>query len=136
MSKKFDALEARKELLMMKAELERMEFGGQVDALKHEFAWINAFKQVANWIGRFNSRALAPVASFAGPVWQERLRKHPLLGMLASTVLLRFSKPLSKVALRAGLGAAVLAAGVFWFQTRSPWASRSRIQHKPDHTAD
>lgn len=135
-SKKFDALEARKELLMMKAELERMEFGGQVDALKQEFAWVNAFKQVANWIGRFNSRALAPVASFAGPVWQERLRKHPLLGMLASTMLLRLGKPLSKVALRAGLGAAVLAAGVFWFQTKSPWASRSRIQYKADHTAD
>lgn len=136
MNKKFDALEARKELLMMKAELERMEFGGQVDALKKEFAWINAFKQVANWIGRFNSRALAPVASFAGPVWQARLRKHPLLGMLASTVLLRFSKPLSKLALRAGVGATLLAAGVFWFQTRSGGASSSVIQHVDDGEVD
>lgn len=135
MSKKFDALEARKELLMMKAELERMEFGDQVNAFRKEFAWVNAFKQIANWIGRFNSRALAPVASFAGPVWQQRLRKHPLLGMLASTVLLRFSKPLSKVALRAGVGAAVLAAGVFWFQTRGPGASRERVQYTPDHPA-
>lgn len=135
-SKKFDALEARKELLMMKAELERMEFGGQVDTLKQEFAWINTFKHVANLIGRFNSRALAPVASFAGPVWQERLRKYPLLGMLASTALLRLGKPISKVVLRAGLGAAVLAAGVFWFQARSPLASRSRISFKSDHTAD
>ncbi len=136
MSKKFDALEARKELLMMKAELERMEFGGQVDALRKEFAWINTFKQLANWIGRFNSRALSPVASLGGPVWQERLRRHPLLGMLASTALLRFSKPLSKLAMRAGVGAAVLAAGVFWFQTKSPWASRSRIGHSPDHHSD
>ena len=102
MSKKFDALEARKELLMMKAELERMEFGDQVNAFRKEFAWVNAFKQIANWIGRFNSRALAPVASFAGPVWQQRLRKHPLLGMLASTVLL-FEQLVWKWAVRAML---------------------------------
>jgi hypothetical protein len=132
MSKKFDALEARKELLMMKAELERMEFGGQVDALRKEYAWVNVFKQFANLLGRFNSRALGPVVGFAGPVWQERLRKHPILGMLASTALLRFGKPLSRLAMRASVGAVVLAAGVLWFQTRSPWASRSAIRHTAD----
>ncbi len=132
MSKKFDALEARKELLMMKAQLERMEFGGQVDTLKNEFAWVNVFRQFGGWLGQRNMRALGPVASLGGQFWQEGLKKYPLLGMLASTALLRFRKPISQVALRAGLGAVALAAGVFWFQTRSPWASRSVPGHSTD----
>jgi hypothetical protein len=130
MSKKFDALEARKELLMMKAQLERMEFGGQVDALKNEFAWINVFRQFGTWLGKRNMNALGPVASLGGNFLQVGLKKYPLLGMLASTALLRFRQPIYKVALRAGLGAVVLAAGVFWFQTRSPWASRSAAVSK------
>jgi len=125
MSNKFNALEARKELLMMKAELERMEFGGQVDALRKEFGWLNVFRQFGGWLGQRNMRALGPVASLGGQFWQEGLRKYPLLGMLASTALVRFRGPISKVALRAGVAAVVLAAGVFWFQTKSPWASRS-----------
>lgn len=132
MSKKFDALEARKELLMMKVQLERMEFGGQVDTLKNEFAWVNVFRQFGGWLGQRNMRALGPVASLGGQFWQEGLKKYPLLGMLASTALLRFRKPISQVALRAGLGAVALAAGVFWFQTRSPWASRSATEPSTD----
>lgn len=125
MSKKFDALEARKELLMMKAELERMEFGGQMEALKKEFGWLNVFRQFGGWLGQRNIRALGPVASLGGQFWQDGLKKYPLLGMLASTALVRFRRPISKIVLRAGLGAVVLAVGMFWFQTKSPWASSS-----------
>lgn len=132
MSKKFDALEARKELLMMKAQLERMEFGGQVDTLKKEFAWVNVFRQFGGWLGQRNMRALGPVVSLGGQFWQDGLKKYPLLGMLASTALLRFRQPISKVALLAGLGAVALAAGMFWFQTRSPWASRSATEPSTD----
>lgn len=120
MSKKFDALEARKELLMMKAELERMEFGGQVDVLKKEFAWISIFRQFGGWVGQRNMRALGPVASLGGQFWQDGLKKYPLLGMLASTALLRFRRPVSKLAFRAGLGAVALAAATLWFQSKRP----------------
>lgn len=132
MNKKFDALEARKELLMMKAQLERMELGGQMDALKKEFAWVNVFRQFGGWLGQRNMRALGPVACLGGQFWQDGLKKYPLLGMLASTALLRFRQPLSKVALRAGLGAVALAAGMFWFQTRSPWAARPEAESTTD----
>lgn len=125
MNKKFNALEAQKELLMMKAELERMEMGANVQDLRTDFAWVNVFKQFSGWLGRRNMRALGPLARLGGPRVQEGLRKHPLLGMVASSLLVRFSAPLAKVALKAGLGAAVLALGTFWFQTRSPWASRA-----------
>lgn len=132
MSQKFDALEARKELLMMKAELERMELGGQVLALKKEFAWVNVFRQFGAWIGQRNLRALGPVASIGSQFWQGGFKKYPVLGMLASTALLRFRQPLSRLALKAGVGAVVLAAGMFWFQTRSPWASGSRSVTNPN----
>lgn len=132
MSKKFNALEARKELLMMKAELERMEFSAQMDDLKKEFAWVNVFRQFGSWVGQRNMRALGPVASLGGKFWQDGLKKYPLLGMVASSVLLRFSAPIAKVALKAGLGAVVLAVGTFWYQTRSPWASRSLAEAPTD----
>jgi len=77
MSKKFDALEARKELLMMKAQLERMEFGGQVDTLKKEFAWVNVFRQFGGWLGQRNMRALGPVVSLGGQFWQDGLKSIP-----------------------------------------------------------
>lgn len=118
MSNKFDALQARKELLMMKAELERMELGSQFEAVKKEFAWVNMFRQFGGWLGQRNLRALGPVATLGGQIWQDGLKKYPLLGMLASTALLRFRRPIAKVALRAGLGAVVLAAGMYWFQSR------------------
>lgn len=128
MSKKFDALEARKELLMMKAELERMEFGGNIEALRKEFGWLSVFRQFGGWLGQRNMRSLGPVVSLGGQFWQEGFKKYPLLGMLASTALVQFRAPISKVALRAGLGAVVLAVGMFWFQTKSPWASRSAAE--------
>lgn len=94
MSKKFDELEARKQLLMMKAQLERMEFGGQVFALKKQFAWFNVFTKLGRWIS---------------------LRTLPAL---ASTALLGFSRPVSKVVLKAGLAGLVLAVGVSWLKAR------------------
>lgn len=118
MSNKFDALQARKELLMMKAELERMELGVQLDSVKKEFAWVNVFMRFGGWLGQRNLRAIGPVVSLGGQIWQDGFKKYPLLGMLVSTALLRFRQPISKVALRAGLGAVLLAAGMYWFQSR------------------
>ena len=103
-----------------------------MDTLKKEFAWVNVFRQFGGWLGQRNMRALGPVVSLGGQFWQEGLKKYPLLGMLASTALLRFRQPISKVALLAGLGAVALAAGMFWFQTRSPWASRSATEPSTD----
>lgn len=135
MSKKFSELEARKELLMMKAELERMEMDANIQDMRAGFAWVNVFKQFSGWLGRRNMRALGPLARLGGPRVQEGLRKHPLLGMVASSLLVRFSAPIAKVALKAGLGAVVLALGTFWFQTRSPWASRA-LPHEPVATTN
>lgn len=118
MSNKFDALQARKELLIMKAELERMELGAQFEAVKKEFAWVAMFRQFGGWLGQRNLSALGPVATLGGQIWQDGFKKYPLLGMLASTALLRFRQPIVKVALRAGLGAVVLAAGMYWIQSR------------------
>lgn len=120
MSNKFDALQARKELLMMRAELERMELGTQLNSVKKEFAWVNVFMRFGGWLGQRNLGSLAPVVSLGGQIWQEGFKKYPLLGLLASTALLRFRQPISKVALRAGLGAVLLAAGMYWFQSRKP----------------
>ena len=107
MSNKPDALQARKELLMMKAELERMEIGAHADAVRKQFAWVNVFRRFGGWLGPRNLGALGLLA-----------QKYPLVGMVTSTVLLRFRQPIVKLALRAGLGAVALAAGAYWLQSR------------------
>lgn len=120
MSKKFDALEAQKELLMMKAQLERMELGSCIQEVKQEFAWVSIFQRFGAWAGRRNLAALGPLASLGGGAFDQVLKKHPLLGLLGSSLLLRYRQPLVRVSVKAGLAAAVLAVGVFWFQSKNP----------------
>jgi hypothetical protein len=131
MRRKFDELQVRKELLMMQAELQRLELGGQVDVLKKEFAWVNVFSQFGRWLGRSKLSSLGSVASFGGQLWQMGLKRHPLLGLLVSTACLKFRKPLAKVVLKAGLSATVLAVCVFWFQERRSSATRPSVSIDP-----
>lgn len=121
MSKKFDALEMKKELLVMKAELQRMEFGGHVDAMKKEFAWVNVFRRFNHWFGRRQMSTLGPLANLmGGQVLREGMKSYPLLGVLASTILVQFRGPISRVMGRASVGAFVLAIGAaFWLRRKN-----------------
>lgn len=118
MAQKFDALAARKELLQMKAQLQRMELGAEVDVLKQEFAWLGAFKQLGAFFANRNLSSLGPLSALGGQLVQDQLKKHPLLGFVASAALVRFRQPLIKATWRAGLGALVLAGAVMWFKGR------------------
>jgi hypothetical protein len=77
---------------------------------------VNVFRRFGGWVGRRNMHAMGPIVNLGGRFWQQGFNKYPLLGMVASTVFLRFSRPIAKVALRAGLGVVVLAIGIFWVQ--------------------
>lgn len=118
MSQRFDHLQAKKELLQMKAQLERMQLGGEIDDLKQQFAWLQLFKKASQWFGQRNVNALGPLGALGGQPLQDWLKQHPMLGLLASTAMLRYRQPLAKVTLRAGMAAVVLATAVFWFKTR------------------
>lgn len=119
MSSKFDELEARKELLMMRAELERMELGGQVELMKREFTWRNLLGNFGGANGQRRTYGFGPMVDVGGHLWQESRRKHPLLSMLATSLFMRFRGPIFRVLFKATLGATVLAAGVYWLQRRS-----------------
>jgi hypothetical protein len=136
MSSKFDELEARKELLRMRAELERMELGGQIELMKNEFTWRNLLGNFGGLIG--NSRgygfgSLGPMAGAGSHLWEESRRKHPVLSMIATTVFMRFRRPILRVLFKASLGATVLAAGVYWLQRRNqrqPDGQHQRLEHR------
>ncbi|HEX4917066.1 MAG TPA: hypothetical protein VFV43_04120 [Limnobacter sp.] len=118
MSQRFDALQAKKELLQMKAQLERMQFASELEDLKQEFAWLQVFKKVGTWVNQRNLRTLGPWASLGGQLWQGWFKQYPLLGLVASSALVRYRQPLAKATFRAGAAAVVLAAAMYWFKTR------------------
>ncbi len=128
MSKKFDALEAQKELLMMKAQLERMELGSHIQAVKQEFAWVSVFQRLGAWAGRRNLSAFGPLATLGAGTFDQILKKHPVLGLLGSSVLLRYRQSIVRAGVKAGLAAAVLAAGVYWFQSRDAHRTGKQLQ--------
>lgn len=107
-SKSFDPLQAKKELLMMKAELERMELADNVSTLKKRFAWFDVFKPLGMWLGARNCE-----------IFGQKFFKNPLLGMLVSTLLLRFRRPIARLTFKAGLTTLVVGAGVRWIQARA-----------------
>lgn len=118
MSKPFDPLQARIELLQMKAELQRMELRQELAAVRANSGWFNASRQFAGWLSARQFAKLSPLMAAGMQVWQQGLKQYPILGFLASTALLRFKKPLAGHALRAGLAAVVLAGAMFWFRQR------------------
>ena len=118
MSKKFDALESQKALLRMKALLERMELGAHIQEVKQEFAWVSVFQRLVAWAGRRNMVALGPLATLGSGAFDQFLKKHPILGLLGSAMLLRYRQPLLRAGVKAGLAASVLAVGVYWFRSR------------------
>lgn len=134
MSRKFDALEARKELLAMKAQLERMELGMQVQDLRHSMTWLPAVQRAGEWLGQrdFSSfgaalgPSLGPLKFLFNPMLKKVLGAYPILSALASTALLnKFKTPLASAGARAGVAAVVLAAAAYWYQKRSPKASKN-----------
>ncbi|HEX4844203.1 MAG TPA: hypothetical protein VFV57_11070 [Limnobacter sp.] len=127
MSQRFDALQAKKELLQMKAQLERMQFGSELEDLKQEFAWLQVFKKVGNWVNQRNLSALGPWTSLGGQIWQGWFKQYPLLGVLASSALVRYRQPLAKATFRAGAAAVVLAAAMYWFKSRAATGKRPSL---------
>lgn len=113
MSEKFDEFTARKELLMMKAQLQRMELSGDIEKLKQEFAWVGALGRIAEGL---SINKLGAWGSLGGQVLKAGLRRYPRLGFLASALLYRFRVPMAKTTLKAGLTAAVFVGVARWLK--------------------
>lgn len=115
MSEKFDEFAARKELLMMKAQLQRMELGGDIQNLKREFAWVGAFGRVASVL---SAPKLGAWGSLGGQALKAGLQRYPRLGFIASALLYRFRGPIAKTTLKAGFAAAVFAGASRWLKRK------------------
>ena len=120
MSKTFNELQAKKELLILKAELERMELSHHVSSTRQmvnqQLGWMPAIKKLVSLGGHTSLNGLGPLAPFAKQSLAKVASEKPYLGMLASLALIRWGFPAKQVAVRAALASGALAAAVFWFR--------------------
>jgi hypothetical protein len=112
-SEKFDEFTARKELLIMRAQLQRMELGGDIQQLKREFAWMGSFGRIAEAL---SINKLGAWGTLGGQFLKAGLRRYPRLGFVASALLYRFRGPLAKTTLKAGLAASVFVGVTRWLK--------------------
>ena len=115
MKQKLDVYAARKELLMMKAQLQRMELGADIQAVKHAFAWMGVLGRAASF---FSDSRFGGLGALGGQFAQDAFKRYPRLGLLASALLFRFRAPIAKATLRAGLAALVVAGAGYWFKRK------------------
>lgn len=118
MSQPFDQWEAKKELLMMKAQMERMELGMHVAQVRQSMTWLPMVQKLGGWLGRRNLNSLGPMGWAITPFIKKSLLAYPLLSGLASTALLRYRPQIASAGGKAAIAAVVLAAATYWFNTR------------------
>lgn len=118
MSQPFDQWEAKKELLMMKAQMERMELGMHMTQARKSMTWLPMLQRVGAWVGRRNVNSLGPMGFAISPFFSKFLGAYPILSGLASTALLRYRPHLASTGGKAAIAALVLAAATYWYKTR------------------
>jgi hypothetical protein len=129
MTKSFDFIVARKELLMMKAELERRELSGDLYRAKAQLAWLPAVKKTFGVLtGRYLG-SLGPLSALGGEAVDALMRKHPILGAITSAALFRYRGPIRTGLVRAGVGAS-LAAGAVYLASKSRNPTVQQVLHK------
>ena len=139
-----ELLAARKELLSMKAELQRMELSMHIEQAKASLSWA---KMLTGSVGQFlRTPKINAMTTLLG-TW---FKRYPMLATVGSVVFANIRKPLAKAGFRASL-MAVITGGVYWWLRRDSVSARraeayqqyqrqhsvesgnGAIQHAPDH---
>lgn len=118
MTQPFDHWEAKKELLMMKAQMERMELSIHMTQARQSMTWLPVLQKVGAWVGRRNLNSLGPMGLAISPVFRKFLLAYPILSGLASTALLRYRPQIVSTGGKAAVAAVVLAAATYWYKTK------------------
>lgn len=120
MRNKRDQFEARKQMLQMKARIERLELAGHVQVIRQDFGWLAQVRRLIGWVG---GRGLDKMGS-AGLIGQQALNQlaiqNPYLGLAASFLLLRFNGRHSSRLFRGAAAAVMVAGAVYWFKFKMP----------------
>lgn len=118
MNQPFDQWEAKKELLMMKAQMERMELSIHVSEARHGMTWLPVAQKLGAWIGRRNLNSLGPMGWTITPLLRKSLLAYPLLSGLASTALMRYRPQIASAGGKAAIAALVLAVATYLYKTK------------------
>lgn len=110
--------ELRKQMLQMKAEIERLEMTGHVQALKQEFGWLAQLKRAFGWLGGRSLNKLGPVGTAGQQALNQVMTKNPYLGIAASAMLLRLNPAAGSRLVKGAAAAALVAGAVYWFKLK------------------
>lgn len=118
MNQPFNHWEAEKELLMMKAQMERMELGIHVAEARQSMTWLPVAQKLGAWLGKRNLNSLGPMGWAITPFIRKSLLAYPLLSGLASTALMRYRPQIASAGGKAAIAAVVLAAATYFYKTK------------------
>lgn len=119
MPNKQHQLEMRKQMLQMKAEIERLEMTGYVQAVQQEFGWFAQVRRAFAWVGGRSLNKLGPVGAAGQQALNQVMTKNPYLGIAASALLLRLNPAGSSRLVKGAAAAAVVAGAVYWFKIKA-----------------
>ena len=112
-------LESKRQMLQMRAQIERLELTGHVQAVKQEFGWLSQAKRFMGFLGGRSLSRLGPVGVAGQQALNQLMGKNPYLGLAASALLLRLSPPAGGRLIKAAAAATVLAGAVLWFRFKN-----------------
>ena len=119
MTPKLDPLAARKELLILRAQMERLELSEHVIDFKKQFVFLNVAKKFVSWLSMNRMQGLSPMSVVSSQLLQSNLKKYPVLGSLAAAAFFSARVPVLRTVVATGAVAVVLGAALIWFNKRS-----------------
>ncbi|MDX1670573.1 MAG: hypothetical protein R3194_14210 [Limnobacter sp.] len=112
-------LESKRQMLQMRAQIERLEMTGHVQAVKQELGWFAHAKRFFGFLGGRSLNRLGPIGAAGQQALNQVMGKNPYVGLAASALLLRLTPSASSRLIKAAAAATVLAGAVFWFRFKT-----------------
>ena len=103
-----DDIRLKKEMLSMRAQIERMELQMQVQEVKNSLSWS---KVIVSGVQKFMSGGQFGAGS---ALFKQFVTQYPMLAMVGSFGFTAFRKPLLKMGLKLGLVGAVGGLAYYW----------------------
>lgn len=118
-----DDIRLRKEMLSMRAQIERMELQSQVQDVRRSLSWS---KVIFSGVQKFMSGGQFGAGS---ALFKQFVTQYPMLAMVGSFGFTAFRKPILKLGLKVGLLGAVGGLAYWWWrQSSTPPQGVSRAE--------
>jgi hypothetical protein len=117
-----ELLLARKELLTLRAQMQRMELTAHIDHARENLSWARLLG--GSLRGFFRRPGIAAVANTMTHLFKD----HPMLATAGSLVFARLRKPLFRVGAKLAIAGAAAVAVYVWIRKDSIAARREQVR--------